>query len=177
MANGGMLIGGLGMGFTLTAALVCLPSSATIVVAKLLPKILEWAKGPLAHLFGDTLNNPHVTVEIGNVLDMIAAPTERFNATVLDVDNGPDGLISRASAGLYRDWGLKAAYAALRHDGILGIWSGFAQHGLADRLEDAGFLVEEVRLRNDECGKGARHVLWLTTRECEAMNRVAASGG
>jgi spermidine synthase len=165
MDGGRMLIGGLGMGFTLGAALAVLPGSASVVVSELVPKVVEWAKGPLSHLFGDALSDPRVTVEVGDVHDMIAGPAERFDAILLDVDNGPDGLISVANDRLYCNWGLRTAYAALRPGGVLAIWSGYPENGFADRLEDAGFVVEEVIMRTGERGRGARHVIWLATRE------------
>jgi spermidine synthase len=160
-----MLIGGLGMGFTLNAALEALPASATVTVAELVPKVLEWARGPLAHLFGAGLDDPRVTVELGDVHDMIAGASEQFDAILLDVDNGPDGLISAANDRLYCNWGLRSAYAALRPGGVLAIWSGYPEHGFADRLEDADFIVEEVSMRTGARGQGARHVIWLATRE------------
>lgn len=162
MDGGHMLIGGLGMGFTLGAALAMLPASATVVVAELVPRVVEWARGPLAHLFGDMLDDPRVTVQIGDVHDRISEASARFDAILLDVDNGPDGLISEANDRLYCNWGLKAAHAALRPGGVLAIWSGYAERGFDDRLENAGFRVEEVRLRTDG---GDRHVIWLATRE------------
>lgn len=165
MEHGHMLIGGLGMGFTLGAALAALPKSASIVVAELVPKVLEWARGPLAHLFDGALDDPRVAVKICDVHDIIAGPPEQFDAILLDVDNGPDGLISVANDRLYCDWGLRTAHAALRPGGVLAIWSSYPEYGFADRLEDAGFVVEEVVLRTGERGRGARHVIWLATRE------------
>lgn len=165
MENGRMLIGGLGMGFTLGAALAVLPRSASIVVAELVPKVVEWARGPLAHLFGGALDDPRVAVNIADVHDIINGPPEQFDAILLDVDNGPDGLISVANDRLYCHWGLCAAYAALRPGGVLAIWSSYPEYGFSDRLEDAGFMVEEVNLRTGERGRGARHVIWLATRD------------
>jgi len=165
MEGGRMLIGGLGMGFTLGAALAVLPRSATVVVAELVPKVVEWAGGPLAHLFGDMLDDPRVTIALGDVYDRIDGPVEHYDAILLDVDNGPDGLISVANDRLYCNWGLRAAYAALRPGGVLAIWSGYPENGFADRLEDAGFIVEEISLRTGERGRGDRHVIWLATRE------------
>ncbi|WP_336968444.1 spermidine synthase [Sphingobium aromaticiconvertens] len=165
MEHGRMLIGGLGMGFTLSAALAALPGSASVVVAELVPKVVEWARGPLAHLFGGTLDDPRVAIEICDVHDIISGPPEQFDAILLDVDNGPDGLISAANDRLYCDWGLRAAHTALRPGGVLAIWSSYPEHGFADRLEDAGFMVEEVSLRTGERGRGARHVIWLAIRE------------
>lgn len=160
-----VLIGGLGMGFTLGAALAVLPGNASIVVAELVPKVLEWARGPLAHLFGEALDDPRVAVKICDVHDMITAPSDQFDAILLDVDNGPDGLISVANDRLYCSWGLRTAYAALRPGGVLAIWSVYPEYGFADRLEDAGFRVEEISMRTGERGRGARHVIWLAIRD------------
>lgn len=165
LEGGHMLIGGLGMGFTLGAALEALPGSASVVVAELVPKVMEWARGPLSHLFGDMLDDPRVAVKICDVHDIIFGPTGQFDAILLDVDNGPDGLISVANDRLYCHMGLCAAYNALRTGGVLAIWSSYPEHGFADRLEDAGFVVEEVVMRTGERGRGARHVIWLATRE------------
>lgn len=165
MDGGHMLIGGLGMGFTLVAALAALPPTANVVVAELVPKVIEWARGPLAHLFGGALDDPRVVVKRCDVNDMIAGKSNQYDAILLDVDNGPDGLISVANDRLYCAWGLRAAYAALRPGGVLAIWSSYPEHGFSDRLEDAGFVVEEVTMRTGERGKGDRHVIWLATRE------------
>ncbi len=127
-----MLIGGLGMGFTLAAALAVLPASASVVVAELVPKVLDWAKGPLAHMFGNALVDPRVAVRICDVHDMIAGSLEQFDAILLDVDNGPDGLISVANDRLYSMEGLRSSYAALRPGGVLAIWSGYPDHLFAD---------------------------------------------
>lgn len=171
-----MLIGGLGMGFTLGAALAVLPGTASVVVVELVPKVVEWAKGPLAHLFGEALSDPRVAVEIGDVHDMINGPSEQFDAILLDVDNGPDGLISVANDRLYCDWGLRTAYAALRPGGVLAIWSSYPELGFADRLEDVGFLVEEVSMRSGERDRGERHVIWLAIREHMPMDAAARTG-
>jgi spermidine synthase len=165
MDGGRMLIGGLGMGFTLGAALAVLPRSASVVVAELVPKVVEWARGPLAHFFGEALSDPRVAVRIADVHDVIEGPSEQFDAILLDVDNGPDGLISVANDRLYCDWGLRTAYTALRPGGVLAIWSSYPEHGFADRLEDVGFLVEEVSMRSGERDRAERHVIWLAVRE------------
>jgi spermidine synthase len=122
---GRMLIGGLGMGFTLGAALEALPSNASVVVAELVPKVVEWARGPLAHLFGNMLDDPRVSIVISDVHDVIITSPGHFDAILLDVDNGPDGFIRPENDRLYCNWGLRAAYAALRPGGVLAIWSAY----------------------------------------------------
>ena len=160
-----MLIGGLGMGFTLCAALAALPASAKVTVAELVPKVVDWARGPLAHMFGDALSDPRVAVKICDVHDVIAGSVERFDAILLDVDNGPDGLISVANDRLYSYAGLHKAYGALRPGGVLAIWSGYPDYTFADCLEDVGFIVEEIAMRTGENGRGAKHVIWLAMRD------------
>jgi spermidine synthase len=161
---GRLLIGGLGMGFTLAAALAAAPASASIVVAELVPKIVSWAAGPLAHIFGTSLDDPRVTIEIQDVHDMIVDSPAGFDAILLDVDNGPDGLISLANERLYCNWGLRAAHAALRPGGILAIWSAYPDDQFFDRLQDAGFEVDEIKVRASGGLKGPRHTIWIAAR-------------
>lgn len=162
--GGKVLIGGLGMGFTLGAALAALPPGATVVVAELVPKVVMWARGPLAHIFGDHLADPRVSVEIGDVHDAIVGAPNRFDAILLDVDNGPDGLIQLANDRLYCNWGLRAAHAALRPNGILAIWSAYADAEFVDRLERAGFEVDEVSMPANPGEEGRDNTIWLASR-------------
>lgn len=159
-----VLIGGLGMGFTLGAALSALPATAEIVMAELVPKVVEWAKGPLSHLFGNYLADPRVSLRIGDVHDMIVASPGGFDGILLDVDNGPDGLIHLANDRLYCNWGLRAAYAALRPGGVLAVWSAYTDEAFVDRLQNAGFTVEELRIRATGGRTGDRHTIWLASR-------------
>ncbi|MGW8205000.1 spermidine synthase [Sphingomonas sp. VDB2] len=159
-----ILIGGLGMGFTLGAALKALPATAAITVSELLPAIVEWAKGPLAHLFHDYLNDDRVSLKMGDVHDAIVQETVGYDAILLDVDNGPDGLIHIANERLYCNWGLRAAYAALRPRGILAIWSAYPDDDFVIRLEQALFDVEEVDVAVVIDGEPATHTIWFATR-------------
>lgn len=159
-----MLIGGLGMGFTLRAALATLPATATVVVAELVPEILAWAKGPLAHLFGDSLSDPRASVEIRDVHACIVTARPAYDAILLDVDNGPDGLIHAANDRLYGKQGLRAAHAALTPGGILAIWSAYPDRAFAERLQRAGFAVDERKVRATGGHKGAHHIVWLATK-------------
>jgi spermidine synthase len=161
---GRVLIGGLGMGFTLGAALSTLPPTASIVVAELVPKVVAWARGPLAHLFGGSLDDPRVTLETKDVHDVIEGAPGGFDAILLDVDNGPDGMIHPANDRLYCAWGLRAAYAALKPGGVLAVWSAYTDNAFMDRLEDTGFEVNEVTVRASGARKGARHTIWLAVR-------------
>jgi len=156
-----MLIGGLGMGFSLRAALAELEPDAEIVVAELIPSVLAWAKGPMAGVFGDCLADPRVGVRIADVRDVIGASVATFDAIVLDVDNGPEGLVRAANEALYSAKGLQAARRALRPRGVLAVWSSGPNPKFSQRLREGGFDVEEIRIRANASGGGARHVIWL----------------
>jgi spermidine synthase len=158
-----ILIGGLGMGFTLRAAQALLPADAGIVVAELVPGVVEWAKGPLVDIFGESLADPRVTLREADVGDVIRARRNLFDAILLDVDNGPDGLTREANTGLYSKRGLAAARAALRDGGMLAVWSANPDADFTRRLSAAGFDVEMKRVRANGSGGGARHVIWTAT--------------
>lgn len=156
-----LLIGGYGMGFTLRAALGALGPDAKIAVAELVPGIIEWARGPMAELAAGCLDDPRVALILGDVSKAIGAATRRYDAILLDVDNGPDGLTREANEGLYSAAGLATAKAALRPGGILAIWSAAPDARFTRRLTAAGFQVEEVGVRARSNGKGPRHVIWF----------------
>jgi spermidine synthase len=162
--DGSVLIGGLGMGFTLGAALKAWGPGASVVVAELVPKVVAWANGPLAHIFGSSLADPRVTVEVVDVHDVIARSPASYDAILLDVDNGPDGLIQLANDRLYCNWGLRSARAALRPGGILAIWSSYSDADFYERLERAGFDVDEITIRADSYGVEANHTIWLAAK-------------
>ena len=159
-----ILIGGLGMGFTLRAALAALGDDAQVEVAELVPAVVAWARGPMAEVFGDCLADPRVTIAVADVGQVIAAGTARYDAILLDVDNGPEGLTVAGNDRLYDAAGLHAARAALRPGGILAVWSSGPDRGFTKRLHQAGFAVEEVKVRASKGGGGARHVIWFATR-------------
>lgn len=159
-----ILIGGLGMGFTLAAARRALPAATAIVVAELVPRIVTWAEGPLAHIVGGSLSDPRVTVALRDVHDVITETGAAFDAILLDVDNGPDGLVHLANERLYSPWGLRAAHAALRPGGILAIWSAYPDPDFSARLRDAGFAIEEINVVDREARPEARHTIWLARR-------------
>lgn len=159
-----LLIGGLGMGFTLGAALAALGPDGSVVVAELVPKIVTWANGPLAHIFGNSLADPRVMVEVVDVHDVIARATASYDGILLDVDNGPDGLIQLANDRLYCNWGLRSAHAALRPGGILAIWSSYSDADFFERLERAGFDVDEITIRADSYGVEANHTIWMAAK-------------
>jgi spermidine synthase len=159
-----LLIGGYGMGFTLRAALAELGRDARVTVAELVPEIVEWARGPMAGLTEGCLDDPRVTLIEGDVAALIGSARSTYDAILLDVDNGPDGLTRLGNDVLYSATGLAAARAALRPGGIVALWSATADKAFARRLGAAGFAVEEVVVRARANGKGPRHVLWFATR-------------
>ena len=155
------LVGGYGMGFTLRAALAVLGPDARLTVAELVPKIVEWARGPMAGLTGGCLDDPRVTLVQADVALQIAAARNAYDAILLDVDNGPDGLVRAGNDRLYTREGLAAAKAALTPGGVLAVWSAGKDPVFAGRLRKAGFAVEEVQVRARSNGKGAKHTIWF----------------
>ena len=155
------LVGGYGMGFTLRAALAVLGPDARITVAELVPKIVEWARGPMAGLTGGCLDDPRVTLVQADVALQIASGRNAYDAILLDVDNGPDGLVRAGNDRLYTREGLAAAKAALTPGGVLAVWSAGKDPVFAGRLRKAGFAVEEVQVRARSNGKGAKHTIWF----------------
>ena len=159
-----VLIGGLGMGFTLRAALAELSSHATVVVAEVAPSVVSWARGPLASIFAGSLADPRVNIHEGDVGDLIWSHPAAYEAILLDVDNGPEGMTRRANDSLYSMAGLSAARVALSPGGVLAVWSSGPNSHFADRLLRSGFGVEEVVVRASGSGSGARHTVWIATK-------------
>ena len=158
-----VLIGGLGMGFTLRAALTVLGAKARIVVAELIPAVVAWARGPMAEVFGASLTDPRVSIEEGDVGRLIRSGRSTYDAILLDVDNGPEGLTREANDKLYDIEGLRAARKALRRGGVLAVWSSGPDRNFTSRLRKAGFRVDEVKVRANGQRGGARHVIWIAT--------------
>lgn len=159
-----LLIGGYGMGFTLRAALAALPGDAQVTVAELVPEIIQWARGPMAELAAGCLDDARVRLFEGDVAAVIGDARQTYDAILLDVDNGPDGLTRERNDGLYSVRGLAAARQALTPGGVLAIWSAAPDNAFARRLGAAGFAVEEVAVRARGNGKGARHVIWFARK-------------
>lgn len=159
-----VLIGGLGMGFTLAAARAVLAPGAQIVVAELVPAVVAWARGPLAHIFGGSLDDPRVAIEIRDVHDVVCERPGHFDVILLDVDNGPEGLVNVANERLYCNWGIKSAHAALRPGGMLAVWSAYPDQDFSDRLQGVGFAVEEVRIDSGGRAGDPPHIIWMATR-------------
>jgi spermidine synthase len=157
-----ILIGGLGMGFTLRAALAELNADASVTVAELVPAVIAWARGPMAALFAGCLDNPRVNIREADVGHIIRSDVSAWDAVLLDVDNGPEGIVHKGNDALYSAAGLTAARTALKPGGVLAVWSQGPDNGFTRRLKQAGFAVEEVKTRAN--GKrGARHVIWIAT--------------
>jgi len=159
-----ILIGGLGMGFTLRAALAALGPDARIVVSELLPSIVAWAKGPMSEIFGDCLTENRVSVLEQDVRLSIRAASSAFDAILLDVDNGPNGLTTPANDALYNMEGLGRARAALSSRGVLAVWSSGPDSHFNSRLRKSGFEVEEISVRSGRAGRGARQIIWIATQ-------------
>jgi spermidine synthase len=156
-----LLIGGYGMGFTLRAALEALSPDARVTVAELVPEILDWARGPMAELAAGCLDDRRVELLERDVAALIGEARGGYDAILLDVDNGPDGLVRAANDRLYSAPGLEAARAALRKGGILAIWSAAPDPAFTRRLKRAFPAVEEVAVRARANGKGPRHTIWF----------------
>ena len=156
-----VLVGGLGMGFTLRATLDLLPPDARVVVAELLSAVVEWNRGPLGPLAGHPLKDKRVRVELGNVKNIIRSNSSKFDAVLLDVDNGPAAFASTDNVGLYDDRGLSTVRAALKLDGALAVWSAREDRKFEQRLRYNGFSVQVERVRGRLKKGGPRHVIFL----------------
>ncbi|MEO5587302.1 MAG: spermidine synthase [Novosphingobium sp.] len=159
-----LLIGGYGMGFTLRATLANLGPKAHVTVAELVPEIVEWARGPMAELTAGCLDDPRVLLRPGDVADAIASATNAYDAILLDVDNGPDGLVRDENDRIYSRSGLQAAKRALTPGGVLAVWSAGPDKAFAGRLARAGFVVDEVQVSARGNGKGPKHVIWFARK-------------
>lgn len=159
-----MLIGGLGMGFTLRAALAVLGPKAEIVVAELVPSVVAWARGAMAEMFGESLTDRRVTIREEDVNQIIRSARAAYDTILLDVDNGPEGLTRESNDALYDLKGLTAARVALRPGGVLAVWSSGPNPRFTQRLRKAGFDVNEVPVRANGPRGGARHVIWIAVR-------------
>jgi spermidine synthase len=163
-----ILIGGLGMGFTLRAALLIVGVDAKVTVAEVVPEVEEWARGPMAHVHGDSLDDPRVRIVIADVAALIEASRDTYDVIILDVDNGPDGLTRAANDRLYGLTGLRTSWQALRPGGVLAIWSCAPDRAFTDRLCKTGFTVDEAQVRAHQGRSGARHTIWCATKAATA---------
>ena len=159
-----VLIGGLGMGFTLAAVLEEVDAKSEVVVSELVPEVVAWHRGPLRAVSGATLDDPRVVIREEDVGRIIRRSHREYDAIVLDVDNGPQALTSKQNDWLYGPAGLRAANAALRPGGILAIWSAGPDPAFTRRLQAAGFTAEEVRVRGRGAKGGARYLIWIARK-------------
>jgi spermidine synthase len=158
-----VLVGGLGMGFTLAAALRYLGADAEVTVAELVPAVIAWNRGPLGACAGNPLDDARTRVHEGDVAGVLRTQRDAFDAILLDVDNGPEGLTHKANDWLYSPEGLKAAQAALRAGGVLAVWSAGPDPRFTLRLRKCGYRVEEKNVRAHG-NKGARHLIWFAEK-------------
>ncbi|MEE9391883.1 MAG: spermidine synthase [Planctomycetota bacterium] len=158
-----VLIGGLGMGFSLRAALDLLPDDARILQVELIPEIVEWNQGPLGDHAGQPCSDPRVEIVVRDVATVINQSTKRFDAILLDVDNGPSAMVTKDNACLYSRRGISAAHRALRPNGCLAIWSADDDQRLTSRLDAAGFSTTTHRVKG-RVGGGTRHVVFVARR-------------
>ncbi|HSG88812.1 MAG TPA: hypothetical protein VLA56_06345 [Pseudomonadales bacterium] len=156
-----LLVGGLGIGFTLAAALEAVGPQATVVVAELVPEVVDWNRELMGEPAGHPLADPRTEVYVGDVCDLIRRPATGFDAIMMDVDNGPEALLRRENDWLYSPMGLEATRRALRPGGVLTVWSATPHPPFGKRLKQAGFRVEEKSVRPHRPGKGARHHIWI----------------
>lgn len=158
-----VLIGGMGMGFTLASALKHLLPNAKVTLAELIPKVVEWNRGPLGECAGNPLKDKRVKVEIGDVGKLLRAAESAYDAILLDVDNGPEAITTSNNNWLYSFHGLTVARHALKPNGIFSVWSVRNEPKFTERLERVGFkvTVEKVRTQGH---KGSHHVIWLAEK-------------
>ncbi len=159
-----ILVGGLGMGFTLRATLDRLPPTATVVLAELLPAVVAWNRGPLGPLAGHPLQDSRVKLELADVAEVLRASRGRFDAVLLDVDNGPDAFTAGTNAGLYDNRGIAAARDALTASGVMAVWSAWEDRRFEQRLRYAGFTVRVERVRGRLKRGGPKHTIFLARR-------------
>jgi spermidine synthase len=159
-----VLIGGLGMGYTLAAALKQSQKDTLISVAELIPAVVRWNRQHLGHLAGEPLDDPRVSIQEEDVAKAISRKKSTWDAILLDVDNGPDGLTQKANDRLYSISGLKTSFAALRPGGILAVWSSGPDEAFTCRLKRCQYQTETLTVRAHKPGKGARHTIWLARK-------------
>ena len=161
--NARVLVGGLGMGFTLAAALRIVPASAEVIVAELVPKVVEWNQGPLGQCAGRPIDDDRARIHQGDVVAFLKQPKKKFDAILLDVDNGPEAMTASANGWLYTRAGLKTIYEKLRPEGIVAIWSVRADHVFTGKLKKTGFKVQAHTVRARP-GKGSRHTVFVAQK-------------
>jgi len=163
-ANAHVLVGGLGMGFTLAATLRSIPASAQVTIAELIPEVVEWNRGPLGECAQNPLSDSRVQIHQGDVAECVTKKASLYDAILLDVDNGPEGITQSDNDGLYSSQGLEHMLKSLRPKGMLAIWSAGPDPQFVVRLKKAGFSVTTKMVRARQ-GKGSRHTIFLGQKE------------
>ncbi|WP_019894939.1 spermine/spermidine synthase domain-containing protein [Hydrogenovibrio halophilus] len=158
-----VLVGGLGMGYTLATALVCVTASSRVTVAELIPEVVEWNRGPLGECAGNPLEDARSQVRLGDIAELITQQKPDFDAILLDVDNGPEGMTNSENNWLYSSAGLSALYNSLRPEGMLAVWSAGPDSKFMNQLKKAGFKVSNKTVRARP-GKGSRHTIFLAKK-------------
>lgn len=174
-ADAQVLVGGLGLGYTLAAALQVLPATARVIVAEILPAVVRWNEEHVGHLCGHPMKDPRVEVWVDDVTDIIGGSTDEWDAMLLDVDNAPDSHIVRSNAGMYSPRGLAVCRRALKPDGILAIWSGGTTRGFTKRLEGCGFDAKEHQIHPRGISGTLCHSIWIARRDENASRHVRKS--
>jgi spermidine synthase len=162
-----VLVGGLGLGYTLAAALAVMRPDAAVVVAELVPAVVQWNRSICGHLAGHPLEDPRVSVEERDVCVVLKNARNNFDAVMLDVDNSPDSMTQQSNDWLYGNRGLAEVYRALRPQGVLTVWSAAPDSTFSNRLSRAGFEVQEKTVSARGCGKGGLHTIWVARRPNE----------
>lgn len=158
--NAQVLVGGLGMGYTLAAALKAVSESSQVTVAELIPEVVLWNQGPLGNCAKNPLKDPRTKVHVGDVRELLKVSQPTFDAILLDVDNGPEGLTHKDNSSIYSPQGLQQIYATLRPKGMVAIWSAGPDYLFTVRLKKAGFIAD-TRIVRARPGKGSRHTIFL----------------
>ena len=158
-----VLVGGMGMGFTLAAALKATSVSSQVIVAELVPEVIEWNKGPLGECAGQPLNDSRVLVHLGDVAELFKTNENTYDAVLLDVDNGPEGFTHTDNNNLYSNNSLLAIRQTLHPGGVLAVWSAWHDPKFTQQLKKARFKVETKTVRAQK-GKGSRHTIYLARK-------------
>ena len=161
--NTQILVGGLGMGFTLAAVLKTVGMSAEVIVAELVPAVVEWNRGPLGRCAGRPIEDSRTSVHLGDVADLLRQRADKCDAILLDVDNGPEPMTHSDNEWLYSLAGLKCIYDKLQPEGIVAIWSARADQVFTNRLKKTGFNVQ-LRTVRARPGKGSRHTIFVAQK-------------
>lgn len=161
--NAEVLVGGLGMGYTLASALDCVTASSKVTVAELIPEVVEWNRGPLGECAGKPLDDDRTVLRLGDIAGLIKQQKPDFDAILLDVDNGPEGITNNGNNWLYSSAGLSALYNSLRPKGVLAVWSAAPDSMFITQLKKAGFKVSDKVVRARP-GKGSRHIIFLAKK-------------